>query len=353
MPLRSSAPAHRRARQRAHDIRRTTCRLRLTARLRSGFKQALLPVVLVAGALGAPHGLAKTNAHSSGTNATDATGAINPADTPASRPAGATTPDADIAKLAALPVAAQTQWLSRTIKSGELAKMSDDGIVARMQAIQPDALVHFLKAESAALPEYQYELTRHERINGQWQTTPDRMLVKIRESPRQIYAKWLPDGAHAGQEILYDETKRPKEMYGHLGGILGFTSIWSSIDGTLARSQSNHTVRDLGFGFIAEQIAHDGRSFRAAGLTGKPTNTSVSEVNGVRVLALDWDAPSGPPQHYASKSRVLLDLKTGRPRGIEAWDASGQKIEEMRFEKVRKEQWTDTTFDPRNPDYKF
>ncbi|ODP32061.1 DUF1571 domain-containing protein [Pandoraea sp. ISTKB] len=316
---------------------------------------ALMPTALVAGvvcALGtvaASPAVAQTSAAPPAASATSAESPVSAS----ANVAGAASADADVAKLAALPVAAQTQWLSRTIKTGELAKMRDDQIVAYVQAIAPDALVRFLKAESAALPEYQYELTRHERINDQWQTTPDRMLVKIRENPLQVYAKWLPDGAHAGQEILYDETKRPKEMYGHLGGILGFTSIWSSIDGTLARSQSNHTVRDLGFGFIAEQIAHDGRSFRAAGLSGKPAKISVSEVNGVRLLALEWNAPSGPPQHYANKSRLLLDLKTGRPRGIEAWDASGQKTEEMRFEKVRKEQWTDATFDPKNPDYKF
>lgn len=305
---------------------------------------ALLPLAIVAGAFHVPDAAAQTHA---------TTGASTPTASEANAAGNAAAGDVEVSRLAALPVAAQTQWLSRAIKSGELAKLSDDQIVARMQAIQAEALVRFLKAESAALPEYQYELTRHERINNQWQTTPDRMLVRIREKPLQIYARWLPDGAHAGQEIIYDETKNPKEMYGHLGGILGFTSIWSSIDGPLARSQSNHTVRDLGFAFIAEQIAHDGRSFRAAGLPEKPARISVSESNGVRMLALEWDAPSGPPQHYANKSRVLIDLKTGRPRGIEAWDTSGQKVEEMRFEKVRKEQWTDATFDPKNPDYKF
>ncbi|WP_242561491.1 MULTISPECIES: DUF1571 domain-containing protein [Pandoraea] len=341
----------------ASPARRQVCRVCHGARGlgRMALTLALMPTALVAGvvcALGtvaASPAVAQTSAAPPAASATSVESPVSAS----ANVAGAAGADADVAKLAALPVAAQTQWLSRTIKSGELAKMRDDQIVAYVQAIAPDALVRFLKAESAALPEYQYELTRHERINDQWQTTPDRMLVKIRENPLQVYAKWLPDGAHAGQEILYDETKRPKEMYGHLGGILGFTSIWSSIDGTLARSQSNHTVRDLGFGFIAEQIAHDGRSFRAAGLSGKPAKVSVSEVNGVRVLALEWNAPSGPPQHYASKSRLLLDLKTGRPRGIEAWDAAGQKTEEMRFEKVRKEQWTDATFDPKNPDYKF
>ncbi|VVD64749.1 DUF1571 domain-containing protein [Pandoraea fibrosis] len=336
--LRTACAADRRG----HDLSR---RLPTVTMRRLALALAWVPCALVAGALSTSVAVAQTQA---------VAGASAPASPDANAAPGAATPgDVETSKLAALPVAAQTQWLSRAIKSGELAKLSDDQIVARMQAIQPEALVRFLKAESAALPEYQYELTRHERINNQWQTTPDRMLVKIREKPLQIYAKWLPDGAHAGQEIIYDETKNPKEMYGHLGGILGFTSIWSSIDGTLARSQSNHTVRDLGFAFIAEQIAHDGRSFRAAGLSEKPARISVSESNGVRTLALEWDAPSGPPQHYANKSRVLIDLKTGRPRGIEAWDASGQKIEEMRFEKVRKEQWTDATFDPKHPDYKF
>lgn len=312
---------------------------------------AWLPMALVAGAaaLSAPSALAQSDA----IPRPALPGGASSVRSDAIASGNAAAPDAEIAKLAAMPVAAQTQWLSRAIKSGELAAMRDDQIVARMQALQPDTLVRFLKAESAALPEYQYALTRHERINDQWQTTPDRMLVKIREKPLQIYAKWLPGGAHAGQEILYDETRNPKEMYGHLGGILGFASIWSSIDGPLARSQSNHTVRDLGFAFIAEQIAHDGRSFRAEGLPDKPARISVSELHGTRVLALEWDAPSGPPQHYANKSRVLLDLKTGFPRGIEAWNASGQKVEEMRFENVRKAQWTDATFDPKNPDYKF
>ncbi|WP_150621826.1 DUF1571 domain-containing protein [Pandoraea horticolens] len=289
---------------------------------RAALAFALLPVALVAGALSTRDAVAQTNT---------LTGASTPATPGANATSNAASPadvDVDVSRLAALPVAAQAQWLSHAIKSGELAKLSDDEIVARMQALQADALVRFLKAESAALPEYQYELTRHERINNQWQTTPDRVLVKIREKPLQIYAKWLPDGAHSGQEIIYDETKRPKETYGHLGGILGFA-------------------------FIAEQIAHDGRSFRAAGLPEKPARISVSEANGVRMVALEWDASSGPPQHYANKSRVLIDLKTGRPRGIEAWDATGQKVEEMRFEKVRKQQWTDATFDPKSPDYKF
>ncbi|VVE10940.1 DUF1571 domain-containing protein [Pandoraea terrigena] len=313
---------------------------------------ALLPMTHVANAQRASNALAQPRPAASA-QAASATSAAPVVPAAGHATGDATSTDAEVVNLAAMPAAAQAQWLSRTIKSGELAKLSDERIVARMRVIQADALVRFLKAESAALPEYQYQLTRHERINDQWQTTPDRMLVKIRETPLQIYAKWLPDGAHAGQEILYDETKRPKEMYGHLGGIFGFASIWSRIDGTLARSQSNHTVRDLGFAFIAEQIAHDGRSFRAAGLPETPARISVSEWNGVRVLALEWDAPAGPPQHYAYKSRVLLDLTTGRPRGIEAWDAAGEKVEEMRFEKVRKASWTDMTFDPKNPDYKF
>ncbi|MBR7552095.1 DUF1571 domain-containing protein, partial [Mycobacterium tuberculosis] len=75
-----------------------------------------------------------------------------------------------------------------------------------------------------------------------------------------------PNGAQSGQEIIYDETKRKDEMYGHLGGIMGFTSIWTAIDGTLAKSQSNHTVRDLGFQFVLSMLERDAGTLRAPGV---------------------------------------------------------------------------------------
>ncbi|XYJ89628.1 hypothetical protein AEMCBJ_19255 [Cupriavidus necator] len=165
--------------------------------------------------------------------------------------------------------AQQAALFSRQVASGELARLSDEQVLAVFHALQPDALLKWARAEMNRYPEYEYWMSRQERLNNQWQDQPARMQIRYRHQPRQLYAKWLPGGAQSGQEIIYDETRRKDEMYGHLGGVLGFTSMWIALDGTLARSQSNHTVRDLGFQFVLSMLERDARSLRAAGLSEK------------------------------------------------------------------------------------
>ena len=109
-------------------------------------------------------------------------------------------------------------------------------------------------------------MSRSERIRGQWPDKPDHMLVRLAHDPLRIYAKWLPDGAHAGQEIIYDESERTDEMYGHLGGIMNVMPLWTSLNGALARAQSNHQVRDLGTEYIARQYLAEGKKYIEAGL---------------------------------------------------------------------------------------
>ncbi|SOY39546.1 conserved hypothetical protein [Cupriavidus taiwanensis] len=158
-----------------------------------------------------------------------------------------------------LPSAQQAALFSRQVASGELARLSDAQVLAVFQALQPDALLKWARAEMKRYPGYEYWMSRQERLNGQWQEQPARMQVRYRHAPRQLYAKWLPGEAQAGQEILYDETRRKDEMYGHLGGMLGFTSMWIALDGSLARSPSNHTVRDLGFQYVLSMLERDAR----------------------------------------------------------------------------------------------
>ncbi|SPK74034.1 conserved protein of unknown function [Cupriavidus taiwanensis] len=107
-----------------------------------------------------------------------------------------------------LPSAQQAALFSRQVASGELARLSDAQVLAVFQALQPDALLKWARAEMNRYPEYEYWMSRQERLNGQWQEQPARMQVRYRHAPRQLYAKWLPGGAQAGQEILYDETRR-------------------------------------------------------------------------------------------------------------------------------------------------
>nr|WP_311529834.1 DUF1571 domain-containing protein [uncultured Ralstonia sp.] len=282
-----------------------------------------------------------------------------PATPDASAPAAAATPavaasqSAAIGSFAAMDVAKQIAWLGSQVHANAFASWPDDDILAMAQAMKPETLVRWLKAEVAKLPEYEYRMRRQERVKDQWQSQPALMFIRYRNAPRQVYARWLKGGAHAGQEIIYDETVRRDEMYGHLGGLVGFVSIWSALDGALAKSQSNHTARELGLQFIVDTLERDGRAHVAAGGSGKVNEAKMVTEDGERMLRLTWDAPSGPPTFYAKRVRLYFDLKNPWVRIEEAWDESGSQLEKIVIESVTRKTWNDQTFNPKNPEYKF
>ncbi|MDE2201812.1 MAG: DUF1571 domain-containing protein [Burkholderiaceae bacterium] len=273
-----------------------------------------------------------------------------PAATAAAVPAA---PSAAVAGFSAMDIGRQAAWLGSQTRANAFADWSDDDILAMAQAMKPEALTRWLRAEANHLPEYEYRMRRQERVKDQWQSQPSLMLVRYRNAPRQVYARWLKGGAHAGQEIIYDETVRKNEMYGHLGGLFGFAAIWSALDGPLARSQSNHTARELGLQFIVDMLERDGRAHVAAGGTGKFSEARMVTEEGERMLRLTWDAPSGPPTFYAKRVRLYFDLKNPWVRVEESWDESGNQLEKITIESVTRRTWNDQTFNPRNPEYKF
>ncbi len=159
----------------------------------------------------------------------------------------------------------QVRWLRHAAQTGELEKLDDAELVALFKSLDPLTVPRYVKDGPNGYPSYEFTMLRQERIRGTWPERPDHMLVRVTRDPLRIYAKWLPDGAHAGQEIIYDETKRSDKMYGHLGGILNIIPVWASLNGPLARAQSNHLIRDLGIEYIATQFLSEGTKYAQAG----------------------------------------------------------------------------------------
>jgi len=178
------------------------------------------------------------------------------------------------------------------------------------------------------------------------------MLVRVTRNPLRVYAKWLPDGAHAGQEILYDETARSDEMYGHLGGLLKVIALWTSLNGSLARSQSRHSIRDLGTEYITQQFLAEGKKFAEAGIT-HASNIEVKTMDGARVVAFTYETPSGQPEFYAKKEILGLDLRRPYFRTAESFDNDGKIFESIVFQNIAPKTFDDATFSPRNPAYNF
>jgi hypothetical protein len=260
-----------------------------------------------------------------------------------------TTPSSQVGKLT---LDQQVKWLRAAQQSGEMEKLDDAQLVALFQSLDPLALPRYIKEGPNGYPSYEFVMSRSERIHGQWPDKPDHMLVRIAHDPLRIYAKWLPDGAHAGQEIIYDESKRTDEMYGHLGGIMNVMPLWTSLNGALARAQSNHQVRDLGTEYIANQYLSEGRKYVEAGVP-HTTQVEVKTIDGVRVVAFTFETPTGQPQFYAKKSTLGLDLRHPYFRTVESYNNDGKIFEKIVFESITPKTFDDSTFDPKNKAYNF
>ncbi|MFL9867092.1 DUF1571 domain-containing protein [Paraburkholderia fungorum] len=260
-----------------------------------------------------------------------------------------TTPSSQVGKLT---LDQQVKWLRAAQQSGAMEKLDDAQLVALFQSLDPLALPRYIKEGPNGYPSYEFVMSRSERIHGQWPDKPDHMLVRIAHDPLRIYAKWLPDGAHAGQEIIYDESRRTDEMYGHLGGIMNVMPLWTSLNGALARAQSNHQVRDLGTEYIAGQYLSEGRKYIEAGLP-RSTQVEVKTIDGVRVVAFTFETPTGQPQFYAKKETLGFDLRHPYFRTVESYNNDGKLFEKIVFESITPKTFDDSTFDPNNKAYKF
>jgi hypothetical protein len=278
-----------------------------------------------------------------------ATSAAGPALSASATSAPPKTPAAQVGKL---PLDGQVRWLSHAARSGMLANMSDPALVSLFKSLDPLALPRYLKNGPNGYPSYEFTMLRRERIHGMWPTEADHMLVRVTRDPLRVYAKWLPDGGHAGQEILYDESARPNEMYGHLGGLLKVIAIWTSLDGSLARSQSRHSVRDLGTEYLTQQFLAEGKKFADAGVT-RANNIEVKTIDGARVVAFTYETPSGQPDFYAKKEILGLDLRRPYFRTAESFDNDGKIFESIVFQNIAPKTFDDATFSPRNPAYNF
>jgi hypothetical protein len=278
-----------------------------------------------------------------------ATSAAGPALSGSATSASPKTPASQVGRLS---LDSQVRWLSRAALSGMLAKMSDPALVSLFQSLDPLALPRYLKAGPNGYPSYEFTMLRRERIDGKWPDQPDHMVVRVTREPLRVYAKWLPDGGHAGQEILYDETTRPDEMLGHLGGILNVITLWTALDGSLARSQSRHSIRDLGTEFITQQFLSEGNKFAEAGVT-RPSNIEVKTIDGARVVAFTYEMPAGQPEFYAKKEVLGLDLRRPYFRTAESFDNDGKIFESIVFQNIEPKAFDNATFNAKNPDYNF
>lgn len=247
----------------------------------------------------------------------------------------------------------QAQAFLQRWRSGALAALDDAALLATFRDLPPEVLATAVEAGTRQHEGFEIWMQRQERIDGSWNERPFLNHIKFRQQPRQVYMAWLPGGPKAGQEILYDARRRPDALYGHLGGAFNVMSIWTPLDGRLARQNSNHTVLDLSPRFVADVVSSEWQRYRSEGRSPRADHIEVTQVAGQRTVALTWSPGAGPPAHYAARTRICLNLRQPWVLQAEAWDAAGEIQERILFEKVVPTVFTDADFDPEHPSYRF
>ncbi|MDE1997438.1 MAG: DUF1571 domain-containing protein [Burkholderiales bacterium] len=249
---------------------------------------------------------------------------------------------------------AQAGELAQWFKTEKLVGLPDDLLIWFFKNIAPATYVSFLKLSARIYREAEFWVRRQERLPQGWTDQPFVNYIKYRQQPRQVYVSWMDGGPDAGAEVIYDETVDKDQVYGHAGGILGIQPFWVSLNSALAKTSSNHSLRDMGPQYLADRFAADTDRLLHAGGDGRPSKVEIlPEVGGRRLVAVTWIRPSGRPTYYAKKIRLAFDLRKVYVRTFEAWDDDGQIRERIVVDNALARKLADSEFRPSNPEYKF
>jgi hypothetical protein len=170
----------------------------------------------------------------------------------------------------------------------------------------------------ANLGVYQARLTRAERVRGQIHG-PDAIEVTVREKPRAVVLEFV-EGEHKGRRVLYSAELRPREMLARESGVLGLISMWLSLDSSLVRRYTNHSIVEVGFGAMMDVMQSDQDKAATAG--GSRRSDEGFDARGL--YCMFFTAPAGAKGVYATRLRYCIDGKLALPMKIEVFDDKGR-----------------------------
>jgi hypothetical protein len=164
---------------------------------------------------------------------------------------------------------------------------------------------------------YRARASKDERVDGHTRG-PDVIDTIVREEPRAVLLDFV-GGPHKGRRVLYNAELRPRQMLARESGMLGFISVWLSIDSWLARRDTHHRITEVGFGAMLDIMAKDLARVRPAG--GYQRQDEGFDAHGRYCIFLS--APPTSQGLSAERLRFCVDAGVGVPLRIEVYDALG------------------------------
>ncbi|MBK7859620.1 MAG: DUF1571 domain-containing protein [Archangiaceae bacterium] len=122
---------------------------------------------------------------------------------------------------------------------------------------------------------YRYRMAKQERVGGELLPVQE-VEVFVREQPFAVRLHFV-GGPGKGRKVLYNPKEQAEKFRVREAGVLGvFGGLWIGVDSSLAKKDSNHTVREAGMGALLARFAAD--------------LEKAERIGGMKIVQEGWDA---------------------------------------------------------------
>ena len=231
--------------------------------------------------------------------------------------------------------------LSDEERRAAVAVASREQLEQAMRETPVDRLIQMGQSAASALGTYSYRMRKQERVKGELLQVQE-IITTVREAPFSVRLEYVK-GDGKGRRVLFNPTVRKQQFRVREAGFLSiFGALWIDVDSGLAKKDSNHTIREAGFGNLLARFARDFQ--KAAPLGGFAVKHEGWNPDG-HFCSL-WMAPNNGVGFDSAKTRICTDLTTGMPSDVESWDLKGTVLEKYEFSEVSKQTVAAIFFQP-------
>lgn len=202
-------------------------------------------------------------------------------------------------------------------------------------AEDPDQTLRRLLADAEkrlkAMPTYQVDITRVERVGSQLQPE-EKALLSIRREPKAVRLEW-PEGPSKGREVIYSASLDDRKMHVNMANAaIPMPRMSLPVDSPLALRSSRHAITEAGFDTIFDNLSGQ---LEGPGRTPPP---------GGRLTYKGLQTPENMDQtcHLIQRItpekeiwRVYLDAETLMPVVVTAHQVDGALLERYAYTNLR------------------
>jgi outer membrane lipoprotein-sorting protein len=277
-------------------------------------------------------------------------GHIAPAPMPVAPPAETPHNEADVARIANVPV---NPLVPRNPAPTARPSAEIDSIG---QALR---LVAECQARYAKVRDYTCTFYKRERLDDGHLTSQHIMQMKYRTQPVSVYFKFVKPTT--GREAIYVAGKHGGKALVHDVGLGKLLAGTLALDprGAMAMEDCRHPITDAGIGHLVTQLDERWKAEMSRGETVVAIHSSARVGNRACTL-IESTHPLPNPSYLFHKVKVYIDNELGLPIRFEAFDwpkrpgQAPELVEEYTYYNLRLNvDLTDHEFDAANKHYSF